>query len=267
MLRQGNFFIETLKKIIIRLFLVGLLLYGAACAWLYYSQDSLLYFPTPAAPSENIEKFTLKNERLQLKGLVINPNKANALIYFGGNGEAIEHLAGFFKTTLPDTTVYLLPYRGYGGNPGKPSEAALFSDALALYDQIAPHHIRLRTMGRSLGSGVASYLASQRNIDKLILVTPYDSILNVAQKHYPLFPIPWLLKDPYESWRFSPKITADVLVLIAGNDETIPRERTDNLLRHFIMQKPQVRVFKDADHVSISDVSGYNQAISKFVEE
>jgi uncharacterized protein len=258
--------IALLKKIIALFISVPLLLYGSACGWLYFSQQSMLYFPTPAFAVADALPLRVQRNDVHLKGWVVNPNKPHALLYFGGNGEAIEQSADFFRSTMPNTTVYLLPYRGYGGNPGEPSQAVLFSDALALYDQVSPHHIRLRAMGRSLGSGVASYLAAERNIDKLILVTPYDSVLNVASSRYPMFPIQWLLKDPYESWRISPKITAQVLVLIAEKDETIPRARTDNLLKHFTLT-PKVLVFADAGHVTISDDEKYNGAVSEFIEE
>jgi uncharacterized protein len=253
-----------LKKILLLLVLIPALIYSAFCGWLYYSQDSLLYFPTPAYAVKNVKPLQLKNDNLQLNGWVVNPNKANALLYFGGNAEALEQDIEFFQTTMPETTVYLMPYRGYSGNPGKPSEIALLSDALAMYDQVSPHHIRLRAMGKSLGSGVAVHLAAERNIDKLILITPYDSILNVAKNHYPLFPVEWILKDHYASWRRAPKISAETLVLIASNDETIHRERTDNLIRHF-KQTPKSTVFEGADHVSISDAPGYQEAIIDFM--
>ena len=73
--------------------------------------------------------------------------------------------------------------------------AALFADALALFDHVAPRHAALDLIGRSLGSAVAVYLASQRGVDRVALVTPYDSVLAVARAVYPLYPVDWLLKD------------------------------------------------------------------------
>lgn len=253
-----------LIKILKRILLSATLAYVALCSWLYFSQRSMLYFPTPAATGVQAQAFELENDGLKLKGWVVNPGKQQAMIYFGGNAEAVEYNAEVFKTTLPDVTVYLLPYRSYGGNPGEVTEDNLYRDALKLYDQIKPRHGSISALGRSLGSGVATYLASKRKIDKLVLVTPYDSMVNVAQVHYPAFPVGFIIKDRYESWRRASQVDSKVLVMIAGMDEIIPRANTDNLLRHF-KQKPKVIVFDGAGHNTPSDTTKYDQAISEFI--
>jgi len=240
-------------------------IYIALCSWLYVKQRSLLYFPTPAIADIQAQKFELQSDGLKLEGVVINPGKQQALIYFGGNGEAVEHNADLFKRTLPNVTVYLLPYRSYGGNPGEVTEANLYRDALNLYDQVKKNHVRISVMGRSLGTGVATYLAAQRKVDKLVLVTPYDSMINIAQNQYPAFPASWILKDRYESWRRAPKIDSDVLIMIAENDEIIPLRNTMNLIGHF-RQKPKVIVFEGAGHNSLSDSAQYGRAVTGFIK-
>ncbi len=224
----------------------------------------MLYFPTPAAVGIQAKTLELQDGKLLLKGWVINPGKERAMIYFGGNGEAVEYNAEVFKKILPDVSVYLLPYRSYSGNPGEISEENCYRDALKLYDQIKSRHRSISALGRSLGSGVATYLASQRKIDKLILVTPYDSIVNVAQSKYPIFPVSLLLKDRYESWRRVPAVQSDVLVMIAGSDEVIPRASTDNLLRYF-KRKPKIILFEKAGHNTPADSTEYDQAVSEFI--
>lgn len=226
----------------------------------------MLYFPTPAAIGIQAQPFELKTDDIILKGWVTNPGKQRAMIYFGGNAEAVEYNAEVFKTTLPDVTVYLLPYRSYGGNPGELTEENVYSDALQLYDQIKSRHNSISVLGRSLGSGVATYLASERKIDKLVLVTPYDSMVNVAKAHYPAFPVSFIIKDRYESWRRASRINSKVLVVIAGTDEIIPRASTDNLLRHF-KRKPNVIVFDGAGHNTPSDSTEYDKAVSEFIDQ
>lgn len=224
-----------------------------------------MYFPTPVNAGVQAQSFDLQSDGLILRGWVVNPGKQDSLIYFGGNAEAVEHNFDLFKRTLPNVTVYLLPYRSYGGNPGEVTEANLYRDALNLYDQTRNHHVRVSVMGRSLGTGVATQLASQRKVDKLLLVTPYDSMINIAQTQYPVFPASWILKDRYESWRRAPKIDSDVLIMIAGNDEIIPLRNTMNLVGHF-KQKPRVIVFQGEGHNSISDSSEYDRAIAGFIQ-
>ena len=127
---------------------------------------------------------------MTLRGWKLNPGKSGALLYFGGNAERLDASRDEFARLFPDRTVYLLSYRGYGASEGQPGEAALFGDALALYDAARARHPRRRyaVIGRSLGSGVASYLASQRPVERLALVTPFDSLAEVAQAHYPVVP-------------------------------------------------------------------------------
>ena len=253
-----------LLKAITRILLAAIFVYAALCVWLYFSQRSMLYFPAPAATGVQAEPFELQSDGLKLKGWVVNPGKQRAMLYFGGNAEVVEHNAEVFRASLPDVTVYLLPYRSYGGNPGDVTEENLYRDALKLYDRIKSRHVSINALGRSLGTGIAIYLASERKIDKLILVTPYDSMVNVAQTHYPFFPVSYIIEDRYESWTRASLIDSKVLVMIAGMDEIIPRKSTDNLLKHF-RQKPEVIVFDGAGHNTPSDTTEYDQAISVFI--
>ncbi|MEO8000248.1 MAG: alpha/beta hydrolase [Arenimonas sp.] len=252
-------------KILKRLFLSAAFVYLALCIFLYVKQRELLYFPVPAMSNVQAQAFELDSDGLKLKGWVVNPGQARALVYFGGNGEQIEWNAPEFQASIPNVTVYLLPYRGYGGNPGEVTEAHLYLDALALYDKIKPQYQHVSLMGRSLGTGVATYVASKRKIDKLILVTPYDSIVNVAQDQYPIFPVGLLIKDRYQSIDRAGNIKAKTLILIAENDEVIPRANTENLIRHF-KQKTEVVVLEGVGHNSISATSNYQKTIAEFLK-
>lgn len=258
------FFIATFKNILLLFFVLAAIAYIALCSWLYVKQRSMLYFPTPVPANVQAKNFELQSNGLLLKGWVINPGKQQAMIYFGGNAEAVEYNAELFERILPNVSVYLLPYRSYSGNTGEVTEENCYRDALNLYDHIKSRHGSINAFGRSLGSGVATYLASQRKIDKLILVTPYDSMINVAQDKYAFFPISFILKDRYESWRRAPIIESAVLVIIAGRDEVIPRAHSENLISHF-KQKPEVIVFDNADHNTPSDSTQYDRAISEFI--
>ena len=253
-----------IKKIFKSLLLSAALVYLALCAWLYVQQRSMLYFPAPAMANVQAQAFELSSDGLQLKGWIVNPEQKEAVIYFGGNGEQIEWNAAEFQASIPNVSVYLVPYRGYGGNSGEVTEANLYRDALNLFDKVKPQHASVSLIGRSLGTGVATYVASERKVDKLILVTPYDSIVNVAQDKYPIFPVSLLLKDRFESAQRTGRIKAETLVMIAGNDEIISRANTDNLIRHFT-QKPNVAIFKSAGHISISSDARYQKTISSFL--
>ncbi|KFN41144.1 alpha/beta hydrolase [Arenimonas oryziterrae] len=254
-----------LRRLLIIVLVIAVLLYLALAGLLYSKQRSLLYFPTRAAAVE-APSFSVTSNGLTLHGWAVNPGKPRALLYFGGNGEAVERNADFFRSTLPEITVYLIPYRGYSGNPGMPTEKDLYADALIEFDRIRVDHAQVVVMGRSLGSGVATYVAAHRPVHRLVLVTPYDSIAKVAQGKYPLFPIGLLLKDKYESWRRAPALAMPTLVLIAAKDRVIPRGNSDALVASFT-QRPEVVVVPEAGHNDISAQADYSSALEAFLAD
>ena len=225
---------------------------------------SFLYHPQPLTARPDAQDVAIPGEGMTLHGWVVNPSRATALIYFGGNGEAIERNADFFHAALPDCSVYLIPYRGYGPNPGTPSEAALYADALAEYAFVQGRHAHVSVMGRSLGTGVATWLASNRNVEKLVLVTPYDSVLNIAKGRFPFLPVSLLVKERYESWRRAASIAVPVLILLADHDRVVPRSNSEALIAHF-PRKPTIVVIPGSDHNSLSSDPAYMHALADFM--
>ncbi|MGH8026318.1 MAG: alpha/beta hydrolase [Pseudoxanthomonas sp.] len=254
-----------LTKSLLAVLAMPLLGYAGVCALLYVKQRDLIYFPAATTVAADATDFSLRREDAVLRGWRLNPGKTRALIYFGGNAERLEFSRQEFASLFPERTVYLLSYRGYGASEGKPSEAALFGDSLALFDQVkAEHRDGVAVIGRSLGSGVASHLASQRPVERLALVTPFYSLAAVAQSHYRWLPVSWLIRDKYDSHRYLQRYSGPLLVLRAGRDEVIPPADTDLLLASREPQ-PQVVGFPSADHDSISEETGYREALRDFM--
>jgi hypothetical protein len=257
----------SLRKVSLVAFLLVAGLYAGCVAFLYFQQRELLYFPTPTPVSgQQAPEIRFSSAGLALRGWVVNPGNPAAVLYFGGNAEAVERNAEFFAKLSPGRTVYLLPYRGYSGNPGEPTEAGLYADAIAEFDQLSHRHTRIAVIGRSLGTGVATYVAAQRPIERLLLVTPYDSIENVAQAKYALFPVSLLLHDKYESWRRAPKLRMPALILVAEQDRVVPRANTEHLIASF-QRAPRVVTIAGAGHDDISLRREYSQALSSFFAE
>jgi hypothetical protein len=164
---------------------------------------------------------------------------------------------------FPGREIVMLHYRGYGGSAGQPTEADIALDAEGLFDEVHARHRDVIVVGRSLGSGVAARLASVRPVSRLVLVTPYDSLVGIAQRQFPIFPVRWLLIDKYESWRYVPKIKAPVLILRAAHDELIPAASTDALRDRFPAAQVTY-VVVPADHNSILDEPQYVSALAAF---
>ncbi|HYM86070.1 MAG TPA: alpha/beta fold hydrolase [Pseudoxanthomonas sp.] len=240
--------------------------YSGICALLYFKQRDLVYYPAATRVPAAVTNFNLTRDGVTLRGWKLNPGKAKALVYFGGNAERLESSREEFTRLFPGRTIYLLSYRGYGASDGKPTETALFGDALTLYDAVRAQHPAgdIAVIGRSLGSGVASYVASRRPVHKLVLITPFDSLTEVAQSHYRWLPVRWLISDAYASHRYLQQYSGPLLILRAGRDEVIPPDSTDRLVAS-LKTPPTVVDFPLADHNDISLQPRYGESLREFI--
>jgi len=235
-----------------------LVFYIGICVVLFVLQRNFLYFPQPAAAVNDAAAINFDSDGEQLRGWVVNEGRARALIYYGGNAENIEHNVAFFKDVLPEYSVYLIPYRGYGNSTGSPTEEYLYHDALSIFDRVKENHEQVALIGRSLGTGVATYVAANRQVSKLILITPFDSIVNVAKSVYWMFPVNLLLKDKYSSISRVDKITAQTYIFIAEHDKVISRARSESLILQFSEQLVATILISGASH---NDISQYQQYV------
>ena len=252
-------------KILLSIVLLIVFSYLLLVAGLIIFQRSLLFFPVPYQEGIDREEVTFTNQDVKLHGWILNPGKSRAIIYFGGNSEAIENNILNFEAVFSDYSVYLIHYRGYGKSEGKPSEASLFSDSTSIYDQIKSQYQSISLMGRSLGSGVAVYLASKRDVENLILLTPYDSIAEVAQLHYPFVPARLVARDRFESFRYAPEVTAPVLMVTAELDRVVPAAHGLKLLEYFTNTEVIYRMIKSAAHNDVTDYTEYQQLLGEFI--
>lgn len=240
-------------------------IYLALAALLFIFQRAIIYLPT-GEYEHDFELVNLQNDGVSLQIIVLNKGSENAFIYFGGNAEAVVSNALEFSGQFPNKTIYLVNYRGYGGSSGKPTQAGLFSDATVIFDSFSPSHKNVAVVGRSLGSGVAMHLAANRPVSQVVLITPYDSVLAVAKKQYPMFPISLLLKDKYDSMTLANRVTAPVLVLAGGKDTLIPLSHSQNLVNAIGQDNAKIVVIEQAGHNNISQFADYYESLHSFFE-
>jgi len=233
---------------------------------LYLNQNRFIYFPSEAV-HHSFKTITMQNDGADINIIVLNPEKLSksAIVYFGGNGESVVYNSPDFLREFNNTTTYLMNYRGYDESTGKANEKDNYQDALKLFDYAKDKHKDIIVMGRSLGSGVATYIASKRDVSKLVLITPYDSIKNLAQAKIIVYPMSLLLNQQYLSVNRAKDITADTLVLIAENDTAIPLKNSNNLLKALSKAKVESIIIKDTGHNSISNNPLYFNTLSNFV--
>ena len=237
-------------------------LYLVLCAALYLLQSRMLYLGQYTRVEAAETDFELKREGLVLRGWRINPGKPRALLYFGGNAESVQLQRADFARWFPDYTIYLLAYRGYGASDGAPGERVLKADALALFDDLQPHYGQIAALGRSVGTGVALHLAARRPIARLALITPYDSLREVAAAHYPIFPVRLLLRDTFEALADAAALQIPVLLLIAREDQVIPPRHAQRLLAAFI--RTPITQWLDTDHNTVEQDARFALALRQF---
>lgn len=225
--------IQRLINAISILFIVGYLI---AATYLYLTQEQHI-FPRQlsrtdhhsVAPSDQTQ-LTMK-DGTQLDGFYHQTGSQRLLIYFDGNSDNVKQMLPYLAQ-INDLDSVGINYRGYGDSQGEPSQTQLYQDALAIYDHYAPHYQQVYLLGRSLGSAIASYVSSQRNNHGVLLVTPFDSILALAHDRYPIFPLRWLLKYPFDNIRNVTHNPSHFYVLMVTPDLTVPNAHTQRLLTH-----------------------------------
>jgi pimeloyl-ACP methyl ester carboxylesterase len=243
------------------------LAYGVLCVWVFFTQRGQIYFPTPVSEAPGAQVLWVESQAERIKVWVVSRPGARALLYFGGNAEDVAGNVELFAEAFPDRSLYLVKYRGYGGSTGRPSETGLVADALAVFDLVQARHADVAVMGRSLGSGVAVQLAAERPVGRLVLVTAFDSLVNVAREYFRWLPVGLLMRDRYESARWASKVSAPVLVVIAGEDEIISRERSDTIAAAFLPGQARVVVVPDVGHNTLDLSPEYLRLVRTFLSE
>lgn len=218
---------------------LALIGYGLLVGALYAGQRSLLYFPSshrrlPAASGvHEMAVVTLVTG----DGLVLRSWYAAAeanrptIVYLHGNGGDIGMRGARVRPYLDaGLGMLLVEYRGYGGNPGQPTEAGLYADgraAMAFLAAAAVPPASTVLYGESLGCAVAVQVASEsaragRPVGAVILEAPLSSVTDVAAHHYPLVPVRWLLKDRFDAIGAIATIGAPLLIAHGDADAVVP---------------------------------------------
>ena len=167
----------------------------------------------------------------------INSHRARAVVFHGNAGMALNRdyyadLLSGFEASGP-WEVYIFEYPGYGPRPGKPSEAALVDRALDAIDQLmAEDPAPVLIIGESIGSGMASAIADSRSsaVEALLLITPFDSLVNLARHHMPFLPAGLLLRDRLNNLDALADYDRPLIIVTAGTDQIVPAEFAEPLL-------------------------------------
>jgi hypothetical protein len=250
----------------------GLALYLIVCGAVAVFQRSLLYYPTvftsaqvdQMAKSAKLERWT--NPAGQFIGLKRrSPNQPAAgsvLVTYGNGGTAIgsSHYADDIQGIAP-FDVFILEYPGYEDRAGSPSQTSLFNAAAEALQTLSTNK-PIYLVGESLGSGVASYLAGTYpgKISGIILISPFNRLAGVAQNHYPILPVWWLLMDRFPSETYLGNYRGKLGITVDGKDAVVPEKFGLRLYNGYAGPK-KLWEFPDGGHCQIMEPP------SKFWEE
>ena len=247
-------------------------------AWAWLTQESLIFFPQPVAsearlPSHASPLTIVAGDATRLRGWMVEgaavPAPAPVVIYFGGNAEEV-------SATLSDPrwprgwAIVGVNYRGYGNSEGKPGEAALMSDALAIYDAVAKRGDvdarRIVVFGRSLGTAVATHVAAERPVAGAILVSPFDSMTAIGRLHYPWLPVSLLLRHRFDAIADAKRSTMPLLAIVGDSDTIIPAERSRALVDAWAGPKTW-QVEAHAGHNDLAAEASFWSGVANFLAQ
>lgn len=257
---------KPLKKTMFEILISAILFYLILLVFLYFYQSKLMYFPETVAPDihefglETVDIAEIKTvDGLSIQGWYFPPKAANkqTIILFHGNAGHYAHR--FFKVAPyleEGYGVLLAGYRGYGGNPGKPSELAFYEDAQAymnwLIDEKDTAADDIVVYGESIGTGVAVEMATRFEIGALILESPFTSTVDIAKRTYFFMPVGLLMRDQFKSHDKIKNVKCPVLFLHGQKDTLIPIAFGRRLFEAATGEKYFVE-FEEAGHNDIYD--------------
>ncbi len=253
----GRSGVERVKSILVGLLLAGVIIYAGIVGYMFINQQSLLYKPEGDLP-DPASVGLADVDALQIPmtdGTVLTVWTAPAatpdaptVLFFHGQSGNLGDRADRLREILNSGHGLLAPsYRGFPGSEGEPSELALISDGVQLFDRLAGEGEPVVLHGQSLGTGIAAAVAAERpSAELLVLEAPFTATVDVAAERYPFLPVSALMKDQFATRDLIKQITVPTLIFHGTEDETIPLHHGQALAK--MSEAAQLYVIPDGTH-------------------
>lgn len=240
-------------------------------------QRSMIYFPTRhlGPPPAGVQEATFTtSDGLELGGWFFpaGGTDGRAVLVSNGNAGNRSHRVPLAEA-LRDRgwAVLLYDYRGYGGNPGRPSEQGLAKDARAAVSWLADRDDvdadRIAYLGESLGTGVAAGLAAERPPAALVLRSPFTSLVDLGRVHYPFLPVRALLRDRFPVVEHVRSYDGPVLVIWGEADAIVPPDQSAAVAQAARRSRQVVIAGADHNDPSLVDGEEFVEAVVGFLAE
>jgi fermentation-respiration switch protein FrsA (DUF1100 family) len=245
---------------VLRLALVVLLVFAVVVLAAWAGQRRMIYFPDRAAPAvtapvrevalHTSDGLTLTAWFVPAAGEAGNDRRMAVLVAPGNAGNRGDRLPLATALAAAGFAVLLLDYRGYGGNPGRPSEAGLARDARAARTFLTGtgyRHDRILYFGESLGAAVVAELAVAHPPAGVLLRSPFVDLATVGRHHYPWLPVRRLLRDRFPVARLVERITVPTTIVYGTADSVVPADQSRTVAAR-VAGPVRVVVVTGADH-------------------
>jgi len=205
--------------------------YGFLLLNVYLTQSSILYAPTAEArPKSSLLSWTLRDRTIGYAREVAQPRTIWLMLH--GNAGQAEHRDYILPLLDATDSLYVVEYPGFGLRPGKPSRESLNAAALEAYQLLRTQNpgTPIAVIGESIGSGPACELARAATPpDKIVLLTPFDTLANVAAGHFRMLPVRLILRDRWDNVAALRDYRGPVEIFAALDDTVVPFERAKAL--------------------------------------
>lgn len=268
---------EILKQIALYAIIPAAVIYSAICLFLYFFQEKLIFRPE-ILPSDHVYRFPLEFQELDYEpksGVRINAvkfkcqNPKGLVYYLHGNSGSVQtwyNVADLFIEKGYD--VLIIDFRGFGKSTGTISQKSLYNDAEFVYNELKKEYRedKILVYGRSLGSGMATYVASKNNPTALVLEAPYYSFKDLAHHYYPWLPHSLLLRYTLRTDKFIPNVQCPIYIFHGTDDKVVYHGSTEKLAR---LLKKTDRVFsiEGGTHNDLELWEEYTQNIEKILDQ
>jgi len=259
--------VKLLRRLLIAVLGLAVLAYAGVVAYMYLNQRALQYDAqgeiTALADTAlaGVEEVSIPSGGGTLYGWYHPPRPGMPLIvYYKGNSGSFTYEHARYEQFVADGYGFLaFDYRGFPTSPGEISQDNILADAVAAYDWAAARSDAILIWGRSLGSGPATYVASQRDARALLLETPFLSAVTVAAERYPYLPVHWVMQDQFPSNEWIAGVAEPVLVAHGTADTTIGVSNGERL-HALAPNRDELWIVPDAGHSDLWDAGIWSRA-------
>lgn len=223
-----------------------LITYGLVCGGLFAAQKNLIYYPRSDVLEDTLWE-TVKQDNHILGYYLQRPGNKVCVLYHGNYGSA--SMRSYYDTILPkDCSIFINEYPGYGSNyHEKIVREDILKYAGSVMEKFTKENKEITIIGESLGTGIASYIAGKYDAKKLVLITPYTQLRDVAKDRYWWLPIDILMRENYNSIDNLKKYQGSTLIVIADKDSVVPARLGEQLFTLITHNKTKINV-RNAEH-------------------